>query len=268
MTAAMQPKFDHARTMSISSATHSIHIDDVHNETVRPKLMFFGDPHSDCEFVIRSAKRHKPEAIVLLGDIQARRPLQIELAPLLNLTELCFIHGNHGTDTDSEADHDNLFGSQLAHRNLHGRVTEIAGFRVAGLGGVFRGSIWAPPFTFVSVADRLKVIRPAERWRGGLPLRHRSSIFPDEYQRLSRQHADVLVTHEALGGHPHGLKSLDNLATAMRVQVAVHGHLHRTIDCAAEGRLDPPVSYLAFGVAREQFLIWPRDSLQLNQGLQ
>lgn len=59
------------------------------------------------------------EAIVLLGDIQAHQPLHIELSPILNLTDVWFIHGNH--DTDSDADYDNLWGSELADRNLHGR---------------------------------------------------------------------------------------------------------------------------------------------------
>ena len=54
-----------------------------------------------------------------------------------------FINGNH--DTDSEADYDNLFGSKLANKNLDGRVVEIAGVRIAGLGGIFRGQVWRPP---------------------------------------------------------------------------------------------------------------------------
>lgn len=231
-----------------------------------PKVMFFGDPHGKFDFVIDSVQRHAPTAIVLLGDIQPQRPLHIELAPILDLTEVWFIHGNH--DTDSELDHDHLFGSDLAERNLHGRVIEIAGFRVAGLGGVFRESIWAPPLepAFESVADRLRVIRPNERWRGGLPLRHRSSIFPDVYQRLARQRADILVTHEGLGGHPHGWKALDDLATTLRVQVVVHGHLHKTIDYIAEGRLDPAAGYQAFGVAPEHSLTWPPCSSPCEGG--
>ena len=232
----------------------------------RPKLMFFGDPHGDFDFVIRIVQRHAPEAIVLLGDIQARHPLQIELAAITGATEVWFIHGNH--DTDSEADYDNLFGSELAHRNLHGRVAEVAGFRVAGLGGVFRETIWSPPLeqAFVSVADRLRVIRPAERWRGGLPLRHRSSIFPDEYQRLSRRRADILVTHEGLGGHPHGWKALDELAASLRVQVLVHGHLHQTIDYVADGRLDASAGYQAFGVAPDHCLVWPPQPARFDGG--
>ena len=36
------------------------------------------------------------------------------------------------------------------------------------------------------------------RWRDGLPRKHRSSIFPEDYFRLESLHADILVTHEAL----------------------------------------------------------------------
>ena len=232
-----------------------------------PELLFFGDPHGHFEFVVRCVQTYRPEAIILLGDIQAQRPLHIELAPILALTEVWFIPGNH--DSDSDADHDNLFGSALAHRNLHGRVVDIAGLRVAGLGGIFRESIWAPPLdpAYRSASDRLKVIRPTERWRGGLPRRHRTSIFPDEYERLARQRADILVTHEGLGGHPHGWKALDDLAIALGVQVVVHGHLHQTIDYVADGRLAPDAGYQAFCVAPEHCLAWPRDPASTTRGL-
>jgi predicted phosphodiesterase len=219
--------------------------------------MLFGDPHGDFRFLISSVQRHGPEAIILLGDVQAQRPLHIELAPVLALTSVWFIHGNH--DTDSEADYDHLFGSSLARRNLHGRVAKIAGLRVAGLGGVFREAIWAPPLepAFRTRAERLRLLRPHERWRGGLPLRHRSSIWPDEVDRLSRERADVLVTHEAPGGHRHGWPVLDDLATAMGVDLLAHGHLHVRIDYAAEGRLPAGSRYQAHGVAPDAFLVWP-----------
>ena len=231
-----------------------------------PKLMFFGDPHGRFDFVIRCVKTYRPEAIILLGDIQAKHPLHIELAPILDLTEVWFIHGNH--DTDSDDDHDNLFGCALAHRNLNGRVVEVCGYRVAGLGGIFRESIWSPPMepAYLSATDRLKVIRPAERWRGGLPRRHRSSIFPDVYEHLSRQRADILVTHEGLGGHPRGWKAIGELAIALGVQVVVHGHLHETIDYVADGRLDPDAGYQAFCVAPEHCLVWPRPPASLEEG--
>lgn len=47
-----------------------------------PQLMFFGDPHGDLEPVI-AAVDFQPEAIVLLGDIQVRQPLHVELGPIL-----------------------------------------------------------------------------------------------------------------------------------------------------------------------------------------
>ncbi len=96
-----------------------------------PALMFFGDPHGNFVPVIAAVDLFRPKAIVLLGDIQALQPLHVELAPILDKTQIWFIHGNH--DTDSNADYDNLWGSELAHRNLHGRVVEIAGYQVAGL---------------------------------------------------------------------------------------------------------------------------------------
>ena len=254
--------------MSKPSPIHPISVaatySDVDTGPARPKFMFFGDPHGSFEFVIRCVQKYEPEAVVLLGDIQAQRPLQVELAPILDLTEVWWIPGNH--DTDSDADHDNLFGSELAHRNLHGRIVDIAGVRVAGLGGIFRESIWSPPLepAYRSAADRLRVLRASDRWRNGLPLRHRSSIFPDEYERLARQRADILVTHEGLGGHPHGWNALDELAISLDVQLVVHGHLHQTIDYVADGRLDPDAGYQAFGIAPDHYLIWPRPPALLD----
>lgn len=106
-------------------------------------IYFFGDTHGCFDHVIDVVGQDRPTAVVFLGDLQAQRPLEIELATILDKTEVWFIHGNH--DTDSEADYDNLFGSALADRNLHGRVVEIDGLRIAGLGGIFRGQVWAPP---------------------------------------------------------------------------------------------------------------------------
>ena len=102
-------------------------------------IFFCGDMHGSFEHITQAVHEHRPDAIVLLGDLQAQRPMEIEPAEILDKTEIWLIHGNH--DTDSEADHDHLFGSTLAGRNLHGRVQTIAGVRIAGLGGVFRGTI-------------------------------------------------------------------------------------------------------------------------------
>ncbi|EJL74097.1 metallophosphoesterase [Variovorax sp. 2RAF20] len=234
----------------------------------KPKLMFFGDPHGDLAPVIAAVKRFRPEAIVLLGDIQARRPLHDELRPILDLTEIWFVHGNH--DTDSDADYDNLWGSELVTRNLHGRIVEIAGYKVAGLGGIFRSKIWDPrrPFeeaAFASADALRRSMRREERWRDGIARRHRSTIFPDEYLQLLRSPpADILVTHEAPAVHPHGWKAIDELAETLGVQLVVHGHHHQSIDYVGDGLMTAAAPFRAFGVDMGSHLTWPRDETGLG----
>lgn len=226
-------------------------------------LMFFGDPHGDFEPVIAAVERFRPEAIVLLGDLQARRPLQVELAPILDRTAVYFIHGNH--DTDSDSDYDNLFGSELADRNLHGRIVEIAGYKVAGLGGIFRSKIWDPrrpveEAAFFSADALRRSMRPEAQWRGGIARRHRSTIFPEDYQRLLRSPpADILVTHEAPAVHPHGWKAIDELAEALGVQLVAHGHHHQSVDYVGEGMQTAAAPFRAFGVDMGSHLAWPPD---------
>jgi hypothetical protein len=55
-----------------------------------------------------------------------------------------------------------------------------AGVRIAGLGGIFRGQIWhAPgPPRYPSADAFIAQSGKGNRWRGGLPRKHRSSIFP------------------------------------------------------------------------------------------
>ncbi len=212
-------------------------------------ILFFGDNHGQFEHIEEVVVRHRPDAIVLLGDIEARRPLEQELRTVLNKTEVWWIPGNH--DTDSQENYDNLFSSALAVRNLHGKVVEIAGLRVAGLGGVFRESIWYPrlgvedePAVYDSYADYLKrsepgLVRAAAKHRSlpkgakmsegvaaGKLLTHRSSIFYDDWMSLFAQRADILVTHEAPSCHPNGFVAIDELAQALRAKASFHGHHH------------------------------------------
>lgn len=237
-----------------------LHARSEHNQS-KPKLMFFGDPHGDLDPVIAAVERSHPEAIVLLGDIQARRPLHVELRPILDLTEIWFIPGNH--DTDSDADYDNLWGSELATRNLHGRIVQIAGFKVAGLGGIFRSKIWDPrrpidEAAFQSSDAMRRAMKREERWRDGISRKHRASIFPDEYQRLLRSGpADILVTHEAPTAHPHGWQAIDELAEALGVQLVVHGHHHQNIDYLAEGLMTAAAPFRVFAVDMGSHLAWP-----------
>lgn len=193
-------------------------------------ILFCGDPHGNFDHIVHAVYKHQPAAIVLLGDIEATRPLHIVLDGIRRQTEVWWIPGNH--DTDSEANYDNLFNSELANRNLHGRVVEIDGVRIAGLGGVFRTRVWPQhgDISFQSEKDFVARCGKGNRWRGGLPLKHRSTIFPEIVRRLSSQRADILVTHEAPGCHPYGFAALDDLARSMRVQKAFHGHQHDNLD--------------------------------------
>lgn len=210
-----------------------------------PKIFFCGDVHGHFQHVIDAVREHAPAAIVLLGDIQAQKPLERELEWILDETEIWFIHGNH--DTDSEADYDNLFGSKLADRNLDGRVVEIAGMRIAGLGGIFRGQVWRPPEDphYRSAADFERRQGAGNKWRDGLTLKHRSSIFPDVYNKLAALRADVLVTHEAPAVHLHGFDSVDELARQMQVSTTFHGHHHDSLDYS--GHWDQ-LGHKAYGV--------------------
>lgn len=236
-------------------------------------ILMFGDVHGNFRHVLPVVQKEKPKAIIFLGDLQAQKPLEQELADVMLLTEVWWIHGNH--DTDSRKDHDNLFCSALADRNLHGRIVEIDGVRVAGLGGVFRERVWYPQYSAEAephyanydsylkqslIAERWKeyrrMIKPtldAEGWQDyqrmtaagwtpenlpmppfiGKALTHKSTIFHEDWLQLYGQCADILVTHEAPTCHPHGFAAVDALAQSMRVKYVFHGHHHDRLNYAA-----------------------------------
>lgn len=208
-------------------------------------ILFCGDNHGIFDHIISAVLTYQPAAVILLGDLQSQKPLEVELASILDRTEVWFVHGNH--DTDSDADYDNLFGSTLADRNLHGRVIEIAGARIAGLGGVFRGQIWMPPAlpNFDSQTEYVAKCGMGNRWRGGLSRKHRSSIFPIDYLGLNGQRADILVTHEAPSCHPHGFESIDQLARSLGAIKTFHGHQHDRLDYSND---HDRLGFDAFGV--------------------
>ncbi|GCL66362.1 metallophosphoesterase family protein [Pseudaquabacterium pictum] len=155
-------------------------------------ILLFGDPHSDFTPVIRAVVQHRPAAVILLGDLTPVQPLHLALGRLTELTEVWFIHGNHDGDDELawDAITTDIVGSELEHRNLHGKVATIAGLKVAGLGGVFRESVWYPrrdakaEAAFETPEDLRRHMKPAERWRGGISLKHRTSIFPSEVEAL------------------------------------------------------------------------------------
>lgn len=186
------------------------------------RILFHADPHGNFAPLRDAVEHHHPDAVVLLGDQTLDRPLEDELSGLR--VPVKWIHGNH--DMDSDAMYDYLFESPYG--SLHGSVQEVAGVRIAGLGGVFRGRVWKPdePPVFRKASECLETLGKGNRWRGGLPRKLRYAIFPEDYDRLSLQRADILVTHEAPESHPYGFRALGDLARQMRVEVMLHGHHH------------------------------------------
>lgn len=198
-------------------------------------IYFLGDVHCQFDHILPALARDRlpvgePRAVIFLGDIEAQRPFEEEIAPLLDADiEVWFIHGNH--DTDSRQNWAHLLPSW--HRNLDGRVVTIQGLKIAGLGGIFRGAIWYGDADrrYESFADfeRSRCFKPNLHLDGQL-LKHSSSIWPSVYDQLAGERADILVTHEAPSCHPHGFEALDELASAMRVKALFHGHHHDSLN--------------------------------------
>ena len=198
-------------------------------------IFFGGDPHGDFRSMIRAVEIHSPQAVILLGDMDLERSLDQELAAILDKTEVWFIPGNH--DGDKDRWYDNLFRSKLGDRNLHDRVVEIDGKRIAGLGGIFREKIWRPPAKprFRSRRDLLYTCSKGELWRGGIPRKHHVTIFWQEYESLWHKKADILVTHEAPSSHRYGFSQLDDLAASLGVKKVFHGHHHEQYNASICG---------------------------------
>jgi len=189
------------------------------------RILFAGDPHGNFKPLISAVHKYQPTDVILLGDYDLEAPLESCLQEIIELTKIWWIAGNH--DFESPEKHNNLFNSALADKNLHLKVTEIAGLRVVGLGGIFLGRVWYPP--------------QQPKWQGKehylnnqslkvqqaeMALKYKSAIWYDEFEALKSLKADVLVSHEAPGSHRHGFHVIGELAEAMGVQQIFHGHLH------------------------------------------
>ena len=220
-------------------------------------ILIYGDPHGNYAPLFEACREQRPDAVLIAGDMtgpkeepDSIRPIRDELSALIeDDIEIIWTHGNH--DTDSADIYDATFGS-LHEAHLHGDVRTLrsSGLRVAALGGVFRGHIWFPEVLY---EDPARFDSPehflAENecsWRGGLPLRHRSSIFPSDAERIRKKGADILLSHEAPSNmSPFGFMALDHLADDMGAKVIFHGHHHTSY----EGELMNGVHVRGLGMA-------------------
>jgi predicted phosphodiesterase len=197
-------------------------------------ILFAGDPHRNFSPIIRACQAHTPGHLILLGDQDCQRKLTDILAPPIKAGwQIHWILGNH--DCETESAYDNLVTSH-PEGDLGFRVADLHGVRVAGLPGVFKPSVWHPrsdgpadkidPPRYRNRDEFLAAQPKARWWRGGLPLWHRDTIFPDDFDHLARQRFDILVTHEAPSSHPHGFAVIDELAADGGAHLIVHGHHH------------------------------------------
>ena len=203
-----------------------------HSEALRG-LWFCGDVHSEFKHLAQSllAAEKKPSWLVFLGDIDIDHVSFREvLAPLrrhFSQTQVAFIHGNHDADTYDHWQCLHDCGDALA---MHGKVVELDGIRVAGLGGNFMGRIWSPPGSVLYQSRDAALNDPHNNWRdpdGQRPnAQHLATIYPEDILTMSQLRADILVTHEAPSCHPYGYDTLDGLARDMQVVRSFHGHHH------------------------------------------
>ena len=195
-------------------------------------ILFYGDPHGKWQPLFDAVEKHRPDAVILLGDCELDEPLCEKLAPVWDMVPTWrYILGNHDVETITRFDH---LTADFPAGNLHVKSELIDGRLVAGLAGVFKGKVWRPRLDgedntpkVATKAAMLKQTARIDRWRDGLPLWHRDTIFPDDVTYLKRQTCDILVTHEGPSSHPHGMVGIDDLAQAMRARLIVHGHLHQ-----------------------------------------
>jgi len=218
-------------------------------------ILLFGDIHGNTSHILPAVLAEKASAIIFLGDIQAQLPLHEELKEVMKVTEVYWIPGNH--DNDSKSDYDNLFNSELADRNIHGKIVEIDGLKIAGLGGIFREHIWRPaPVTaepiHISYAayeahlkEQVRFRKITEQKRTYELFKHKTTIFYEDWISLYGQAADILVTHEAPSCHPYGFEAIDALARSMKAKYTFHGHHHDRLNYSA---YDSILGFSAHGV--------------------
>ncbi len=199
------------------------------------RILFAGDPHGSFDNIIRAVLHYKPLAVVMLGDYSLQQTLDNYLAPIAELTEIWWIYGNH--DVLSKETYFHLFESSYKQQSLHLNVREIAGIRIAGLGGIFMAKNWYPPTNsnWTSLSHWYRAQPPKIR-RLGMPIKLKHSIWQFQVEQMQASvKADILVTHEAPSCHRYGFAAIDELAKAIGAQQIFHGHQHEYYQAKISG---------------------------------
>ncbi|MFP4109027.1 MAG: metallophosphoesterase [Desulfonatronovibrio sp.] len=199
------------------------------------KIVFIGDPHGLLDQAAAIATAEQADLAILAGDQTPEEPMD-EIMPRFPC-QVRFILGNHDTDQDR------FLNNHLTvwDKNISCKIVEFGGARIAGLGGVFRGTVWHPRheenWRFYDRKSFLKQTRPNTRFKDWLPRKHWSTIFPEDLEILKSQGpADVLVCHQPPSSHHHGFKDIDDLAAILNVKMIIHGHHHEFYETALKNR--------------------------------
>ncbi len=112
--------------------------------------------------------------------------------------------------------------------NADGRVVDVAGLRVAGLGGCLRYSGGANQYTDRQQARRARALRATAWW----------------HRRRDGQGVDVLLTHAPPLGvgdgadlAHRGFSSYRSLVAALQPRVLLHGHVHPVVPVPSRGQV-------------------------------
>lgn len=190
----------------------------------KKQILFAGDPHGCFRNIIKAAEQYRPEAMILLGDYNLEQPLQNYLEPIIDTTKIYWIAGNH--DFDSQLEYDCLFNSTLFDKNLHLKVVEIAGLKIAGLGGIFAGRVWLPGNS-PKWQNRKHWLKYTPANIKKIPLKIDNAIWFHDFEKMKKTiRADILVSHEAPSSYRHGFNAIDELAEAIGAKKVFHGHHH------------------------------------------
>lgn len=211
--------------------------DTAHSEALR-RIWVAGDVHGHRKPLLRALERWPgppPAWLVFVGDIDLDPDdgtfaewLQPIYAAAPAGLQVAWIHGNHDADHEDRWERLQACGPALP---LHGRVLDMCGVRVGGLGGTFQGRVWYPPAQPL-ITERRDLARhpllPHERRLPPRPALH-AAIYPSEWEALGALEADLLITHEAPSCHLHGFAAIDDLARALGVVRTFHGHHHEDL---------------------------------------
>lgn len=219
------------------------------------ETIVFGDPHCNYTAIEEAAldiDPANPPLCIFVGDfgfgdtvgnkkthdavLLDPRPADEILRPLTDLgCQILYVMGNH--DFENERQYSKFLESRtLRTGNLHRRVIEVDGVRIAGLGGIFAGHVWEPNLWDLGLPESLKfhtraqyALEKKSKWKDGLAIPHRQIIFPEDIEYMRTLEADILVMHEAPFSDEtddKGHHVLNRLAEEMGVKAIIHGHLH------------------------------------------